>query len=522
MTDALTRSKVVRHVLISSLSNYIGKFINLATWFILTPFILKQLGEAIYGLWTLVSSVVAYGYLLDFGITEAVTKYVAEYRTRGEGERASDIIATGLWTNAGVGLLIILASMLLAPLFTGVFDIPPAKQEMALLLFRLAGATVGISLPCATTTAVLRGLQRFDLINLTVVTATLSTAAGTILVLFLGAGVVGLAYVGLVTTLLVQVMSIWFVYRIAPELRYGRLALDSSHLKVLFTYSSSLFIMNLGGYLESKSDELVIGRFLPISAVTPYSLARRLSTLPQMITEQFLTLLLPMASELNAKEDRAQLRSLYVVSTRVTLAIFLSMSMALIVLVKPLLNAWVGADYVSYSSLVVVLVLASLIDTSTWPAGFVLQGIARHAPLAAMTIGSGIANITLSILLVSRFGLLGVALGTLIPTTIVCLGFVIPYAMRVIGTSAREMYAKVLWPSAFPLIPMSIVMIILREILHPASLIMILTIAGLGPLVYLVVYLRIEVNEFERTVVNKIVKESVARVRFYSKPAERG
>jgi O-antigen/teichoic acid export membrane protein len=522
MTGELTRSKVVRHVLLSSLSNYIGKFVNLATWFVLTPFILKQLGDAIYGLWALVGSVVAYGYLLDFGITEAVTKYVAEYRTRGEGERASVMVATGLWTNAGVGLLIVLVSVLLAPVFTSIFDISPTKQELALLLFRLAGATVGISLPCATTAAVLRGLQRFDLINLVVVTATLTTAGGTALVLLLGGGVIGLAYIGIVTTLLIQILSIWFIYRIAPELRYGRFALSGSHLKVLVTYSSSLFLMNLGGYLESRSDELVIGGFLPISAVTAYSLARRLSTLPQTLTEQFLTLLLPMASELHAKEDMAQLRSLYVVSTRVTLAIFLSMSMALVILVKPLLNAWVGTEYVGYSYLVVILVIASLIDTSTWPAGFVLQGMARHAPLAAMTIGSGIANITLSILLVNRLGLLGVALGTLIPTTVICLGFVIPYAMQVIGTSARDMYTKVLWPSLLPLIPMSIVMIVLREIIHPASLIMILMVAAVGPLVYLAVYLRMGTNEFERSVVQKITEKSMSRIMDRSKSAERG
>ena len=50
MTDESKRNKVARHVLLSSLSNYIGKIINLGIWFVLTPFILDQLGETIYGL----------------------------------------------------------------------------------------------------------------------------------------------------------------------------------------------------------------------------------------------------------------------------------------------------------------------------------------------------------------------------------------------------------------------------------------------------------------------------------------
>ena len=521
MTDESKRNKVARHVLLSSLSNYVGKIINLGIWFVLTPFILDQLGETIYGLWALVGSVVAYGYLFDFGITEAVTKYVAEYRAKGEGEMAHTVIATALWMNTGLGLLVIFISIVFAPFFSSIFNIAPVEQEGAIWLFLLAGIGVGITIPGATVTAVLRGLQRFDLINLIGVTATLVSAGATFVVLVLGGGAIGLALAGIGITLLVQLLSTWSIYRVAPELRFGWFGPSRALLRTLVSYSSSLFFMNLGGYLESRSDEIVIGGFLPVSAVTPYNLARRLSTLPQTFTEQFLTLLLPMASEIHAREDSAQLRSLYIVSTRVTLAIFLSMSMVLVILVKPLLTAWVGAEYASYSYLVVILIAASLIDTSTWPAGFVLQGMAKHSPLAAMTIGSGVANLVLSILFVRRFGLTGVALGSLLPTTIICLGFVTPYAMRVIGASARDMYTKVLLPTLLPLIPMSIIILVLREIFQPSSLIMILLVGATGPLVYVSVYLRMAANEFERGIMHKSLTHILSRAGFRPKESER-
>ena len=521
MTDEARRNKVARHVLLSSLSNYIGKILNLGIWFVLTPFILSQLGKSLYGLQALVGSVVAYGFLLDFGINGAVTKYVAEYRAREEGEMAHTVIATALWANTVLGLLVILISVLFAPLFTGIFNIAASEQQTAAWLFLLTGIGVGITVPGATVAAVLRGLQRFDLLNMIGVTATLVSAGATFLVLRLGGGVLGLAVIGICVTLMVQLLSTWFIYRIAPELRFGWLGPSRSHLQTLISYSSSLFIMNIGGYLESRSDEIVIGGFLPVSAVTPYNLARRLSALPQMLTEQFLTLLLPMASEIHAKDEAAQLRSLYIVSTRVTLAMFVSVSLVVIILVRHLLTAWVGAEYAEYSNLVIILAVASLIDTSTWPAGFILQGMARHSPLAAMTIGSGIANLTLSILLVNRLGLMGVALGTLIATTVICLGFVTPYAMRVIGASARDMYTKVLVPSLLPIIPMGFIMIILRELLQPASLLTILMLAAVGPLVYFSVYLFLGANEFERGVVRKLAEEIRSRMGFGAKAAER-
>jgi O-antigen/teichoic acid export membrane protein len=513
MTDQSNRQIMTRHVVLSSLSNYVGKFVNLISWFILTPFILNQLGDRSYGLWMLVSSVTAYGLLLNLGITDAVTKYVAEFRAKGETQQTRNIIATGLHLNMGIGLLLVFVSLLLAPFLTTVFHLPAGEERTVTRLFFLSGVGVGLTIPCGIAIAVLRGLQRFDLLNISGVLATLLTVGATVLVLRSHAGVIGLAIAGIVITLLILILNSWLIYQVAPELRFGWQRGSRTHIRTLLSYSSSLFIMTLGGYLEGRSDEIVIGGFLPVASVTPYNLARRLSALPQSLTEQFLTLLLPMASELHAKENWEQLRSLYIISTRITLAIFTPLALILVILANDILILWIGATYAQYSYLVLILVAASLIDTSQWPAGFVLQGMAKHRPLAIMTIVSGVANLTLSILLVGRWNLMGVALGTLIPTTIVCIGFVTPYAMRVIGVSIKEMYTKVLQPAILPSIPMWISLILLREVISASSIFFILLLAAVGSLIYLAGYLLLKENDYERKLFLKIVDNITVRTK---------
>jgi O-antigen/teichoic acid export membrane protein len=68
--------------LISAVSNYVGQGFELALGFLLTPVVLHFLGRTDYGLWSLVGPVVAYGTLLDFGISSTVTKHIAEYEAR--------------------------------------------------------------------------------------------------------------------------------------------------------------------------------------------------------------------------------------------------------------------------------------------------------------------------------------------------------------------------------------------------------------------------------------------------------
>src|SRR5690349_3924103 len=116
---SMIRSRVLRN----TASNYIGKVLTLGIFFFLTPFILHRLGPTTYGLWTLVGSIVGYGALLDFGIASAVTKYVAEYRARGEVTNAQSLVTTTLWLYALLGGAAIALSLIAAPFFPHLFTI---------------------------------------------------------------------------------------------------------------------------------------------------------------------------------------------------------------------------------------------------------------------------------------------------------------------------------------------------------------------------------------------------------------
>jgi O-antigen/teichoic acid export membrane protein len=497
-TDAAKDAVIRRRVLGSTASNYVGKFIALGTWFLLTPFILHRLGETTYGLWVLVGSVVAYGSLLDLGIAGAVIKYIAEYHAKGEIAEARSLVATALCLYSALGLTTVALSAAIAPAFPYLFNVPADERATAIWLVLLMGLGIGVSIPCATPVAVLKGLQRFDLANIISVTGTLLSAAATVAVLLLGGGVLGIAAVGIFVTLAMQAPSISLIKRIAPELQFGWHGASRRLVRPVFSFGSSLFVMSLAGRVQWKTDEIVIAAFLPLSAVTPFAITRRLGEVAQILTDQFMKVILPLASELHAGGDRARMRSLYTTSTRLTLAMFLPVACILIVLAQSILTVWVGATYGSYAHLVIILTLASCIDASQWPAGAVLQGMARHRPLAMMWVGAALANLALSIVLVQSFGLTGVALGTLLPTVVVCIGFVLPYAMRTIGVSITELLKEICLPALLPVVPMAVVLYILQHAIEPSSLYSIMVVAGIGLLVYVIGYLNWGASEVER------------------------
>lgn len=505
-----TRDQAIgRQVLMGTLSNYLGKVFTLSVWFVLTPFVLGHLGATLYGIWVLIGSVAAYGSLLDLGIGGAVIKYVAEHRSRGELDRAQATVATVLRLYVALGTAAVLIGFVVAPLFPSLFTVPDHLRATTQWTVFLSFVSVGIAIPTGTPNAVLRGLNRFDVANALSIMGTIASSVSIVLVLSLHGGIIALVVTGIAITLAMFPINIWAVKRVAPDFAFGWRGGSSALVRPVFTFSTSVFVVQLAGRIQMKTDEIVIGAVLPVSAITPYALARRLSDTPQILTDQFMKVLLPIASELSSHSDRVRLQALYLTGTRLALAICTAISVALIVLGGPLLSLWIGESYRQYGYLVVILVVATLIDTSQWPAGSVLQGMARHQPLAIMAIASALANLGLSVVLAHRIGLVGVALGTLIPTSVESLGFVMPYTMNVLHIGPRTMIARVLAPALVPAIPSATVMVLAGRALDLTSFVALVAVALAGLLTFLVVYLLVGASAFERQAYRGLVTQGL-------------
>jgi O-antigen/teichoic acid export membrane protein len=349
-------------------------------------------------------------------------------------------------------------------------------------------------------------MHRFDVISILSSIATMLLIAGTVCVLTLGGGLIGLALVNIFVPLAMQIPAIRAIRHLAPELSYSTWRGHRSALRSLVQFGSSIFLIHTAGQLQTETDGIVIATNLPVRAVTPYALAQRLSTIPQALTDQFLQILLPLVSELDATRDTARLRALYLTATRLTLAIFLPIGCSIVVFARPLLGLWVGPQYAAYADLVVILTFASLLDTSQWPASFVLQGTNRHRPAAIGALCSGAANLALSILLVQRFGIRGVAIGTLIPTAIECLGFLLPYTLHVTGVTFVEVLTRAIIPGVLPVLPMVILFVLMQLTVKPVSLASLIPVIAVGFALYLLAYLGVGASEEERDLYRRSVR----------------
>jgi O-antigen/teichoic acid export membrane protein len=505
--------RIRQRLLTGAAVNVAGRFTSAGIWFLLTPIVLAHLGRRGYALWTLMGAMASYGWLLDFGIGGAVVKYVAEHVARGERAAARMMIGSASLLSLGLAAVMVLTSVALAAVIPGLLDISAGEQALAKAAIVLTGIDVAVTIAFSPRVSVLRGLQRYDLYNGVQIFGALLQAGVTVIVLKLGGGVPELIAANIPVNLAMRMSSTALIRQIAPDLVTTIRSARRSGIRRLTSYCCSASTIDVAGRLHNKTDEFVIAVFGPLSAVTPYALARRLGEVTSLAATQCAKVVMPLASELEATDRIQKLRKLYIVASRMALAIATPVAVVLGVSGGTILSLWVGPAYADQGALVAVLAAASLLNTSQWPAAEILQGITKHRIVAWTSIGAGVANVTLSILLLPVFGLMGVALGTLIPTVISSMFVVMPFANRTLNVSWSTALREIWLPGIAPAVPAALVLLALNGHVETSNIITMAASIAIAALVYAIGYLSMPPTTAERALVVDLMSSGSRSVR---------
>lgn len=503
------RDQLPRLAARGAVSNYAGQIVVLAAAVLLTPVVLHHVGAVAFSLWVLANALTGYGGLLDLGIAAATQKYVAEHRARGEDRELSAYVTAALALFGGLGIAAFAVFAALSPFVAGLFGVDPRYAGTAAWLTLLVGAQVATALPGSLPTAILRGAQQFELANVVVIAGTLLNVVATLAALWLGGGIVAVAVAGVCSSALVQLPAAVLVHRTIPSLRIEPGGLSLERIRSIFSFSVGVFAFRVSDVATRRADPLVIGAALPVRLIAPYALAQRIPEAASILTNQVAQVFMPVASSLEAADHRRVLGSLFLGATRVSLAVALALDLSVGILGSSILAVWVGESYSAYGHLVAILAAASIVAALTGPAGAILTGIGRHRPLGWMTLGAAAAQIALSLALVFRFGLTGVAVGTLVPAVVETLGFVIPYSLRTMGVSMRTFVNEAIAPTVLPAGALAAVEIAASALLDTHRLGYLLATVAAGIAAFAAIYVPFSSSERERAFYRRLAAHAL-------------
>lgn len=408
-----------RILLTGVLTNWTAFAVSVIVSFFLSPFVVHHLGNIAYGVWVLANSSIAYMALLDLGMRGAVTHFVAKHQARGEHLESSRAVSVALAFRILISLAVVVASLILAAFASKIFRIPSDMWTAAQWAIAISGFILAFSLIVGVFGGVLAALQRFDLASGLAIAQTLVGAAGTVWVLDKGYGIVALATMQLTVVLILGIATIIICLRVYPELRLGFRFLGRSILPELWRYSFYLFVIAASGQVVYYTDNLIVGAFLSAGAVTLYAIGGRFIEYLGQLGASFAQTFMPMASNLAAQNRQDQLRRLLIQGTRAALLVSLPVGGVLFFRGSTFIGLWMGQQYAQPSGRILrILLLSALALAGNRVGGNIVFGLGKHKPFALWQSCEAVANLTLSIYLVRKIGIDGVAWGTVLPSLV--------------------------------------------------------------------------------------------------------
>jgi O-antigen/teichoic acid export membrane protein len=427
-------------------ANWLGFAVNAGVTLVLTPFVLRQLGEARYGVWVISFSIIGYYGLFDFGFRGSINQHLTRYLAKADFRRASECMSTAVVTLGGFGAAFSVLSVAAAYAAPHVWNFPPGLEQEAFWCILIVGLTSAIQFVFFPYMAVFTATQRFDLANLIGITTRLLTAASVYLALSNGYGLVGISAATCSVSLLDYIVRWRVARRLVPQVSIQAGRATWTELRRLVSFGVWTFFISLNAYIYLHAQPLLIGALLPISAVGYYALATGLAQQINGAMTPIGQVLYPAAASMHAKGDSETLKRLYHDGTRLIMLVMVCVVTIAWFWAEDFYRLWIGPQYVvnggvlpSVAVLLKVLLAATVSNYFSNVAAQILMGSGQVRHVAVLLICGSLLNLGLSLALIGRLGLLGLALATVSASLVIDL-IAMPIALqRTVGLRVLPM-----------------------------------------------------------------------------------
>lgn len=504
-----------RDVLLNALSSYGGNLVDIAVFLLLLPFIIDSIGTQSFGLWSLVWAIVTTLSLMDLGFGQTVVKFVAGARGKSrEGDRGDrnqrTLVCTLFWIHVAqmIGILVLLGLIWL--LFEDLFEVEGRVEEARMILL-IVGGGFAMSVPFGMFRGILIAHQKQWLPNLYRILATVIYAVLVLVVLRISPELSTLAFLNLIVTV-GPLAAVTVHARVTlPGLSLRLRHFDRTILRDLWSHSFYFLIINFAALVYTRVDTFIIQAALNLTAVAMYALAMRVSDQVESFCLHVARTLTPVVAELHGAEEKARLIQVWLFGTKVAVAIGTPLVIGCVALARPLVVHWTGNEFLDAVPVLQILLLSVFVNVIHSNSHILLSMRGRQRYLAFALLGAQCANAALSIALVGTYGILGVAVATIL-TNVPFQVFVIQGKLKAVhNLSLSRFYGRTLLPSAVPLAAMLAALWTWNAIHTLGGLAEVALCEGLGCLVFWATFWGLGFGAEERTRIRGILRKIIRK-----------
>jgi len=494
---------------LGAILSYVIILANMIIGVLYTPILTAKLGQSEYGLYSLVTSVIGYLTLLDFGFGNSIIIYTARYRAKNEKEKEqklhgmffiiyliigiiAGIIGAGIWINADN----LFANSM------SIWEIEKAKVLLGILTFNLI-----ITFPLSVFSSIITAYEKFVFAKLLNLIRIILNPIVMLILLSFGIKSVGLVILTTVLNITTLIMN--FIYcktRLKVKLKFGKL--DFSLLKEILAYSVWVFLNSVMDKINWALDQFVLGIYSGTVAVAIYSVAGNLNSMYLNFSTAISGVLLPKVTKMEEeKASDGEFTDIFIKTGRIQYIVMALIMSGFILYGREFINIlWVGPEYDESYIIACILMIPVTIPLIQNVGLNILQAKNLYKFRVIVLLIFAAINVMISIVLSKMYGGIGAAIGTAI--SIICgqIIFMNIFYHKKVGINIKEFWKNIL-KMTIPILLCVSVAFIVKSYIHINTSLMLLTQIVLYTLLYGTVVWKFSMNEYERQLIKKPLKK---------------
>ena len=405
----------VNQVKAGAVLNYVQLFLGVIISLVVTPFIIRGLGQSEYGIYNLSASTTSYLSLLTLGIGGAYLKFNMKYRVVGdvEGEQRLNATFMVIYIVLGVITALVGTGLVFAADFMFGESLTADEIYKTKIVMALNIANMAIALPFSVFQMNINAYEKFVFAKLVTILNTVVSPAVRLPIVLLGGKAIEITIAMTAISILTCVIQMIYALTVLKMgFKFGRM--DKKLVWGLFSFSFFIFLNQLIDMINWSMDKFILGVVSGTAVVAIYTVGATFNTYTMQFSTAISSVLAPRAYKLvESGADKKEIDEMFIKMGRIQFVLVAFIITAFVFFGKPfIVNIYADESYID-AYYIGILLIVPLIVPLIQNIGLEIQrAMNKHKFRSIVYIGIAIANLAMSIPLAMKFGGIGSAIGT--------------------------------------------------------------------------------------------------------------
>lgn len=497
-----------KQIKIGAVLSYIILFVSNIISLIYTPFLLRQLGQSEYGLYSIMSNFIAYLNLLDLGLGSAMVIYMSKSLVKDSEEQQAKNIGSFLKIYTLLGAIALIAGLVMFFLIDPVFSSGLTSNELhrAKIMFLILLFPMVLSFPLGVFNSLITVNEKYIFQKILNLIKILIVPGLMIPLLLNGYKSISLVLITSIISVLVYIINyIYCKKNLKIKIKFAKI--DKQIFKQIFNYSLFIFLAMIVDKINNSIDYILLGALSGTIAVSIYQIGAQFNTIYISFSTSISSVMLPRVSKIvEEKDSKEKLDNLFIKVGRIQYLILALIMSGFILFGKEFIMLWAGENYEISYYVALILMIPYTVPLIQNLGITILQAKNLHKFRSICYSIIAIINLIISFILIKWIGVIGACIGTafaIITGNIIIMNI---YYKRKCDLNINKFWQNILKISIGLIMPI-IIGVLLNLIMPKANYFILLTKIIIYVIIYMISMWIISMNEEEKSEIKKILKK---------------